>query len=640
MTDPLGHHTLVAYTPLNLVATITDAKGGETAFTYDGNGNLLTLTDPRTAVTTYTYDDLDRVATRTDPLSQTETYQYDANGNLTQVTDRKSQVTAYAYDALDRLATITYQGGATVTYTYDAGDRVTSIADSVNGTITRGYDDLDRLTSETTAQGTISYSYDAAGRRSTATVTGQPAVSYGYDAANQLTSVTQGTATVGLAYDLAGRRSSLTLPNGVVTTYGYDAADALTSLQWALGGTPLGDLTYGYDLAGRRVTIGGSFARTNIPPALTSATYDLGNRLLTWDGTSYTYDLNGNLTGDGTTTYAWNARNQLTAIAGGATGGFTYDALGRRTSRTVGGVTTNYLYDGVDAVQEQIGGSPSANYLLGLGIDERFTRTDGTGTVGYLVDALGSTVALADAAGAVATSYTYEPYGITTQGGVGSANPARYTGREEDGTGLYYYRARYYDPRRQRFVSEDPTAAAGGLNLFAYANSAPIFYSDPLGLKPPQGFGQGAAGGRSGPGASGSRAGVGGGGGGGGGGAESGSGGNGGNGNDSSNNNRRDSCRPYLSRVWDDIRLTNRLPGLLVPSGLNIGLRSSEAVGAELGLRTAGQLVSEEGTVGLLSVDNLFELGLTHGGTALATGVAFEAGVGVGSMARALFECQ
>jgi YD repeat-containing protein len=151
----------------------------------------------------------------------------------------------------------------------------------------------------------MTYAYDAAGRRSTATVTGQPAVSYGYDAANQLTSVTQGTATVGLAYDLAGRRSSLTLPNGVTTTYGYDAADDLTSLQWALGGTTLGALTYAYDLAGRRVTIGGSFARTTIPPALTAATYDPANRLLTWDGTSYTYDLNGNLTGDGTTTYTW-----------------------------------------------------------------------------------------------------------------------------------------------------------------------------------------------------------------------------------------------------------------------------------------------------------------------------------------------
>jgi hypothetical protein len=73
-------------------------------------------------------------------------------------------------------------------------------------------------------------------------------------------------------------------------------------------------------------------------------------------------------------------------------------------------VTTSYLYDGLDVVQEQIAGTASANYLLGLGIDERFTpeRRDGTST--FLSDAPGSTVALADAAGLVQTSYTGSPH--------------------------------------------------------------------------------------------------------------------------------------------------------------------------------------------------------------------------------------
>ena len=545
------------------------------------------------------------------------------------MTDRKSQVTAYAYDALDRLTTITYQGGATVTYTYDAGDRITSIADSINGTITRAYDDLDRLTSETTPQGTIAYTYDAAGRRSTATVTGQPAVSYGYDAANRLTSVTQGTAAVGLAYDLAGRRSSLTLPNGVTTTYGYDAADALTSLQWALGGTPLGDLTYGYDLAGRRVTIGGSFARTNIPPALGSATYDLGNRLLTWDGTSYTYDLNGNLTGDGMTTYTWNARNQLTAIAGGATGGFTYDAVGRRTSRTVGGVTTNYLYDGADAVQEQIGGSPSANYLLGLGIDERFTRTDGTGTVAYLADALGSTVALTDGAGAVATTYTYEPYGLTTQSGVGSANPGRYTGREEDGTGLYYYRARYYDPQRQRFVSEDPIGLAGGSSVFGYAHNAPTIWADPLGLKPASCFGCSGSS-AAGSGSTGAGAGSGSGAGGGSGGASGGQGqdGQGADGQGDSSDRKR-GCESYGQRWWRDVVNTNlALPGLFAPSGLGGGLRAWETVAQTVG-------VAVDAPITVMTAPAVYPgilvSSAVSGGAYAATAIGYEIGVAIGS---------
>jgi RHS repeat-associated protein len=182
----------------------------------------------------------------------------------------------------------------------------------------------------------------------------------------------------------------------------------------------------------------------------------------------------GNLTSDGATTYTWNARNQLTALSGGTSASFAYDALGRRRSKSFSGVTTAYLYDGFDVAQEQIGSSPSANYHLGLSIDERYSRTDGTGTTHYLTDALGSTLALTDGAGAVATAYTYEPYGVTTQSGVGSANPARYTGREEDGTGLYYYRARYYSPQRQRFVSEDPIEFRGGdPNLFSYVRSDP-----------------------------------------------------------------------------------------------------------------------------------------------------------------------
>jgi RHS repeat-associated protein len=482
-TDPLGHRTQVTYTPLNLVAAVTDARNGQTSFTYDGNGNLLTLTDPRSAVTTYTYDVMDRVATRTDPVNQAESYLYDANGNLQQITDREGQVTAFTYDALDRLATATYHDSSTATYTYDAGDRLLQIVDTAAGTITRTYDDLDRLTSETTAEGTVSYTYDAAGRRTTMTASGQLPVGYGYDAAHQLTSVTQGTSTVTLAYDLAGRRSSLVLPNGITTTYGYDAADQVTSLTWTTSGGPLGDLTYAYDAAGRRTGVGGSFSRTSIPPALTAASYDLANRIQTWGGQAFSYDLNGNLTSDGSATFTWNVRDQLTAVGGGSPGTFTYDALGRRRTRTVGGVTTSYLYDLLDAVQEQVGGSASAHYLLGQGIDERFARNDSTGTSWYLLDPLQSTIALTDGAGTVQTSYTYEPFGTTAQAGAANANPARYTGREDDGTGLYYYRTRYYDPRVARFVSEDPIAfGGGGPNLYAYVSDNPVSYRDALGL--------------------------------------------------------------------------------------------------------------------------------------------------------------
>lgn len=94
-------------------------------------------------------------------------------------------------------------------------------------------------------------------------------------------------------------------------------------------------------------------------------------------------------------------------------------------------------------------------------MDEIFTRTDAAGTANSLADALGSTLALTNAAGTVATQYTYEPFGNTTVSGLPSANPYQYTGRENDGTGLYFYRARYYNPTLQRFISEDPIGILG-----------------------------------------------------------------------------------------------------------------------------------------------------------------------------------
>jgi RHS repeat-associated protein len=58
-----------------------------------------------------------------------------------------------------------------------------------------------------------------------------------------------------------------------------------------------------------------------------------------------------------------------------------------------------------------------------------------------------------------------------------------YTGREWDKeTGLYYYRARYYEPMDGRFVSKDPIGFRGGINYYAYARGNPILYRDPKGL--------------------------------------------------------------------------------------------------------------------------------------------------------------
>jgi RHS repeat-associated protein len=167
----------------------------------------------------------------------------------------------------------------------------------------------------------------------------------------------------------------------------------------------------------------------------------------------------------------------------GVTASFQYDALGRRKSKTVNGVTTDFLYDGSSTVQELSGGSVQANLLLGLGIDEVLQRTDTASTRNFLADGLGSTLALTDSVGVVQTEYTYEPFGNTMTSGATSANPSQHTGRENDGTGLYYYRARYYHPGLQRFISQDPIGFRGkDVNLYAYVQNNPANFIDPTGL--------------------------------------------------------------------------------------------------------------------------------------------------------------
>jgi len=418
-----------------------------------------------------------------DPLLQPEQYTYDGNDNLLTFTDRKGQPTTYTYDALDRRTNAAFADGSTTAYAYDVVSRLTTATDSITGAITRTYDGLDRIVNEVTPQGAVAYAYDAASRRTNMTVQGQAAVSYGYDTASRLTSIAQDTANVAFAYDAASRRTRLTLPNGITADYTYDAASQLTGITYRQGTTLVGDLVYAYDARGQRTTVSGSLARAALPAALTSATYDAANRLTNWDGTTLTYDANGNVTNDGVRSYTWDARNRLTNLSGPVAASFQYDAFGRRVAKTISGSTTNYLYDGPNPVREQ-NGTATANLLTGLNIDEFFRRSDAQGPRDFVTDALGSILALADSSGVIRTSYTYEAFGITSATGDVNTNPFQYTGRENDGTGLYYYRARYYAPGFGRFVSEDPIGLGGGANSYKYAGNDPLTYVDPSGEVP------------------------------------------------------------------------------------------------------------------------------------------------------------
>jgi RHS repeat-associated protein len=125
----------------------------------------------------------------------------------------------------------------------------------------------------------------------------------------------------------------------------------------------------------------------------------------------------------------------------------------------------------------------SIGILSGLWLDDWFASTDSTGSVALLRNALGSTIALVNSSGSIATQDSYEPFGKTAISGSATTNPYAFAGRELDTSGLYFMRARYYNPLLSRFISSDPLGLGGGqANFFAYAYNSPMNFVDPLGL--------------------------------------------------------------------------------------------------------------------------------------------------------------
>jgi RHS repeat-associated protein len=479
-TNHLGRTTRFTYDAGGRELTVTDPLGNHTVSQYFPDENLQSLTNANQQATTYTYDAMGRLASKTDALQRTESYSYGVSGQLESSTDRMGRTTTHTYDALERPFQVSYADGASLTYTFDDLGRVSELADSVGGTISRVYDDFGRVLSETTPQGTLSYTYDVVGRLATMTVPGQAVISYAYDDVDQLTSITQGATVVFMTYDAVNRRTSVTLPNGVVTEYGYDDADQISSITYRHGASQLGSLTYTYDLGGRRTSVGGSWAQVGLPQAIASATYDAANQLVAWGDQTHAYDANGSLVSDGLTSYTWDARGRLTSLSGSKTASFAYDATGRRTAKTSSGLTTQYLYDRINVVTE-LRSTGTVSYLTGNGPDQWLTRTDASGTRSFAVDSLGSTVAVLDSSAAVVGQPTYEAFGATRTFGASDVQN-RFTGREQDENGLYYYRARYYDASVGRFISEDAAGGDVSGNVYAYVENDPANAIDPSGL--------------------------------------------------------------------------------------------------------------------------------------------------------------
>jgi RHS repeat-associated protein len=278
-------------------------------------------------------------------------------------------------------------------------------------------------------------------------------------------------------YDPAGNRISKgNYLNGITSNYTYDPLYQLTQVTQGSSTTE----SYSYDPVGNRLLSSG------VP----TYSYNSANELTSNSIGSYTYDANGNTLSDPSgKSYTWDFENRLTqAVVPGTNGGtttFKYDPFGRRIHKISPNFTSIFVYDEFNLIESvNAAGAEVASYTQTQGIDETLAELRSSTTDYYDADGLGSITSLSSSTAALANTYTYDSFGKLTNSTGTLRNPFQYAGREFDPeTGIYEYRARYYDSNSGRFISEDPLGFVGGLNFYAYVHGNSVNFSDPFGLK-------------------------------------------------------------------------------------------------------------------------------------------------------------
>jgi RHS repeat-associated protein len=539
-TDAQGRSASWSYNDMGDLVAVTAPGGASTTYAYDRTGDLVAVRDPLGNFTRYVYDQAGQTLGVLGPSGELASFEYDEAGNLISTTDPNGNATEaggdgtarITYDALSRPTAIDFSDDDTadLSASYDSRSLLTELHDG-QGVERYSYDSLGRPTSVRRGSEAYGYRYDLAGQLTSRTYPDGSAHSYAYDAAGRLARTSGPEGTTAYRYDAAGNRVRTAYPNGIVQTIRYDPAARVTDLLSRLGSetiarsaytldatgnptlveTEQGPTSYRYDERDRLVETcyaescdtedaeRESFsydALGNITTAVsggeeTSYSYDASSRISELNGPdgelSYAHDENGNLTQAGDRSYAYDQLNQLVAVRQGAEQtDYAYDGNGLRVAAEGPGGSERMSWDKsfpLPQLATESGPEGESSYSYGRG---RISQQGPRATLFFQADALGSTRALTTPKGKVASRAEYRPYGAERSGEPELPSKLRFTGElRDDATGLYYLRARDYDPASGRFLQPDPLSPGLGSparSPYAYAEGRPTARTDPSGM--------------------------------------------------------------------------------------------------------------------------------------------------------------